>query len=398
MNSSWRSAVELYTSLKLTRETDRLAAFHGFTEFYAPLIASNTERDCIFELWKGSLHLDLLWRVELPATFNMDARCLCRCWDTEIVKWENRPIDRALLEHLKQRNCQYSYPAACSEACLAHRRLCRYGTQSAAIRVGTDIEGLSCVDWHHVNTNVRKLQLYEKTRPKVHELELPHAPSWSWASTHQSVKYWTDVRYDLRSEGGSHRCKFDLDEEAELEEGGELGEEEDRAVAEYSMDEDQVNEREEEFEVAESEEEDEVDNTSCSDKLSGVKASGYLVPAILKYQDMPVPDSIDHKPDSNRQKWEVLQSHDILKYGLQVKFDSADLDFHPDWILSLDGPKFIPNNTGLFLFHVTGSVYLVLKEKWFFSRPCHERVGLSHYRKKRSQVQNQTARGADKDI
>ncbi|KAL5424623.1 hypothetical protein PMIN05_012166 [Paraphaeosphaeria minitans] len=356
MNNSWHAAVELYTSLKLSRETDRLAAFHGFADFYARIVPADVGRDCIAGLWKNSLHLDLLWRVDILANSNTDARCLCRCWDTEIrIVNESKSgktdselskadtLESVILEKNSVRwaeeslwrSCQYSYSAACSTTCLQRRRLCRHGNESAAIRLETNIEGLSCVDWHQERTSIPLLLLHEKKQPVAHQRERSICPSWSWASARQSVKYWNDVVPDLRSDGERNTCRF-------------FGNSSPRAV----------------------------NGISDVKKLVTLKTEGYLVPVILQYQDIPIPESLDSQPISGKATSRVVLSHNILRYGLRIQ--DQDLDFHPDWILSLDGPKFIPNRTQLFLFHVTSNVYLVLKEEWFFQVPCHDRVPKRH--------------------
>lgn len=344
MNNSWHAAVELYTALKLSRETDRLAAFHGFADFYTRIIPADVEKDYLTGLWRGSLHLDLLWRVESLADISKSARSLCRCWDTEIhivdkskekSKKKSKPgiLDPNSFQWAEEslkRSCQYSYSAACSITCLQNRRLCRYGEKSAAISVDATIEGLSCVDWHQEKTSIPQLFLCEMNHPVITNLERSACSSWSWASVKQSVKYWHDVVHDLRSDGDANTCRF--------------------------------------FESTYA--------GAVSSRLRAphvaLKAEGYLVPALLQYQNIPIPESFDVHRDPNKGLPNVPLSHNILRYGLRVH--SEDLDFHPDWILSLDGPRLLPNHTKLFLFHVTSNVYLVLKEKWFFDIPCHERV------------------------
>jgi hypothetical protein len=345
-NNSWHAAVELYTSLKLTRETDRLSAFHGFAEFYARIVAANVERDCLAGLWKHSLRLDLLWRVETLANINMEARCLCRCWDTEIqASSDGHMPEEVGVEATLQRSCQYSYSAACSETCLKYRRLCRYGNELAATGLETPIEGISCIDWHQESTSILQLFSYEQKHPKVFYPEHSIFPSWSWASAHQTVKYWTDISHGKGSEEDRSTCQFQPDDEVE---------------------EDQENSPESANSA------DPADDRSKPKKPMTLKVSGYLMPVTLHYHHIP----ISGLPTANGVE-RIAQSHNLLKYGLQIQRGAIDLDFHPDWILSLDGQGFIPNRTRLYVFHVIGNVYLVLKEKWFFDIPCPYRVRLT---------------------
>jgi len=361
-NNSWRKAVELYTMLKLSRETDRLVAFRGFTEFYARTVVANVERDCLAGLWKDSLHLDLLWRVESLANIDMNARVLCRCWDTEMQpSGDSAPhmFEQQALEQRFHRSCQYSYSAACSEKCLERRWLCRYGKESAAIGLDTNIEGLSCVDWYQGKTSIPQLSLYERTHSIVHQHVLPDFPSWSWASASQSVKYWDELRHSNQVKDW---CRFHTEKPDETKDAEDVEQGEDTADVEQG--EDAI---------------DAAEDTTFAEKPVSLKAEGYLVPALLQYQDIRIPESADNRQSFNKRASSVAWSHSILKYGIRTQSDSRDLDFHPDWIFSLDGPKFIPNRTQVFLFHVMGNVYLVLKEKWFFDTPCHRRLHLSRH-------------------
>lgn len=117
---AWRSAVELYTSLKLTVESDRLPAIHCFAEYCTPhfSIAGFLDKNYFAGLWKDSIHLDLLWRVDSLECITSEhplLNRLCLCWDNI----EHR--------HFTSHTCQYSYGAACSTACLEQRRLCLHG-------------------------------------------------------------------------------------------------------------------------------------------------------------------------------------------------------------------------------------------------------------------------------
>jgi hypothetical protein len=360
MNNSWRSAVELYTSLRLTQQSDRLSAFHGFAEFYGSIVVAKVNTDYLAGLWKGSLHLDLLWRVDTLANISTEARPLCRCWDTEIrelIGSKQDNLEQAVTEQQFHRSCQYSYSAACSEACLQSKRLCRYGTKSAAIGLGTEIEGLSCVDWHQQKTNIPKLFMCDNEDLTTYHTERSPTSSWTWASAHQSVKYWTDARYDTRK-GDSHPCQFRTDSD-DVEDASSLEAYQKKKLGKGKQ------------AIRDTSTGLEADETGSSQAPMRLKLNGHLVPAILKYQDIPIPgSSID--PQVSEQGTEgVCYSHNILKYVLS--YDSVDLEFFPDYILCLDGPNFVPNHTRLYLLHVTGNAYLVLKETWFFDMPCQKR-------------------------
>jgi hypothetical protein len=192
VNNSWRAAVELYTSLELSRETDRLAALRGFAEFYARIVLAKVEEDWHAGLWKDTLHLDLLWRIESLDHVDMDARRLCRCWDTEFATLHRSTSlisEKTDVEKQFSRTCQYSCSSACSTKCLESRRLCRYGTQSGAVSLAADIKGISCVDWHQEETSIGQLLSHDERHPLLHLSEPSNFPSWSWASASRSVKY-----------------------------------------------------------------------------------------------------------------------------------------------------------------------------------------------------------------
>jgi hypothetical protein len=64
---SWRSAVELFTTLHLNVEQDRLPAFFGLADFYAQSVGASLKTDYLAGLWRKSLHIDLLWRIDSSA-------------------------------------------------------------------------------------------------------------------------------------------------------------------------------------------------------------------------------------------------------------------------------------------------------------------------------------------
>jgi hypothetical protein len=62
-----------------------------------------------------------------------------------------------------------------------------------------------------------------------------------------------------------------------------------------------------------------------------------------------------------------IQNHDIFRYGLTFEDQSrVPIDFYPDYVLCLEGERWIPPGTLVFLLRVTSGVHLVLKEKEYF--------------------------------
>jgi hypothetical protein len=324
LNNSWRRAVELYTTLRLTRERDRLSALHGFATFYAPVIVASVERDYFAGLWRDSLRLDLLWRVDSLISTSSNPRRLCRCWDSELVRWSSlREEDQETPELTqvtlsKTRRCQYSYTAACSTTCLSERRLCRYGKGLAAIRYNTPIAGLSCVDWRREKTTGKELYEHERDHPWITEApkdldEGPSAPSWSWVSARSRVEYWDDLSTFWNND--QFICQ--------------------------------------------------IEHIKNKSGIQGIRGGGILLPALLQYGE---------RLDRNS---ELMESeHEIHSYSVKVSLQTGSTDFgiSPDDLLCLEGTNYIPDQTLVFLFHVGHNVYLVLKEWWFFQIPSHRRV------------------------
>jgi hypothetical protein len=51
---------------------------------------------------------------------------------------------------------------------------------------------------------------------------------------------------------------------------------------------------------------------------------------------------------------------------LEISKEGRHLDFHPDYLLSLEGERWIPPGTRVFLLYIASGAHLVLKEKSFF--------------------------------
>jgi hypothetical protein len=333
-DSSWRAAVELYTSLKVTRESDRLPAVFGFAEHYAHTIMSSMDSDYLAGMWRDSLRLDLLWRVESLALISLDPpRRLCRCWDTDM---RTSPTDLPF-----ERRCQFSYSAACSNICLKERELCRYGEKSAARAFTALIGGNLCKvgrqEAQNHSTTAKDLQRFEindrRGSPGHQDISTePYTPSWSWASAHHKVKYWADV-VDVPQR------KLDVRKACQIRD---------------------------------------VHSDTC------LVIDGYLIPAILQYQELSDPKAVYAKEQGEETLVES-RFHDILNYALRLigqHGDEKDLQFYPDTILCLEGAKHIPNRTQVALLHVTYNAYLVLRKRnpGEGSGPCkhgsYQRVGV----------------------
>jgi hypothetical protein len=186
---SWRSAVELYTSLHLTREQDRLPAIFGFAYQYARSIDASIEKEYFAGLWENSLYQDLLWRVEsLAVKQNTKTTRLCRCFDLIVCG----------IEADLYRRCQYSYSAACSTQCLKQRRFCRYGRPEAAIPYLAEFGG-SCSEQEDSTTSIQKLRQWyeEQGESSIGEDDCYLAPSWSWVSVQTPVKFLSDISHIL---------------------------------------------------------------------------------------------------------------------------------------------------------------------------------------------------------
>jgi len=79
---SWAAAVELFTSLDLTVEPDRLPAFFGFASFYAQSIDASIQKDYFAGLWKKTVHQDLIWKIDSSAyVLDPGFKRLCLCFD-----------------------------------------------------------------------------------------------------------------------------------------------------------------------------------------------------------------------------------------------------------------------------------------------------------------------------
>jgi hypothetical protein len=299
---SWVSAVELYTSLHLTIEEDRLPAFFGFVTFYAQSISASIETDYFAGLWRSSLHEDLLWRIDSSAqTLGLQTNRLCCCFDGTYSSDKNW-------------RCQYSYSAACSLLCFDQRRFCRYGKEEAAVPYHMEFCG-SCSGTNELTT-IQKLRQLRAGVPLQHERKPYLGPSWSWASARTRVEYWKDMKKSERE------CTF-----------GPI-------------------------------------HASYNEKhLTGPMSSamltinGYITPALLQYEYIPE---------------RGVRHHNIFIYGLEIKEDQRRLDFYPDYILSLEGEKWIPPGIRVFLLHIAFGAHLVLIEKTFFELDLQARLSPSY--------------------
>jgi hypothetical protein len=187
---SWRSAVELFTTLHLTFEQDRLPAFFGFADFYARSVGASLQRDYLAGLWRDSLHIDLLWRIDSSAqALETQMNRICCCLDGTYSSDENW-------------RCQYSYPSACSLTCFKQRKLCGYDQSSDFKR--------SCPEQVEGSNSIHALQILRWEEPDNLRTENdPYlGPSWSWASCRSRVQYWNDIGGNIRGAWRQSDCKF----------------------------------------------------------------------------------------------------------------------------------------------------------------------------------------------
>jgi hypothetical protein len=160
---SWRKAVELYTSLDLTWEQDRLAAFFGFANFYARVTGALITRDYFSGLWDQSLRLDLLWRVNS-------------------------------LDYLDS----------------------RLGMQDAE-RFSQTVSDVPGSEQNEEKTAVQSQETTgtQLASKKIHNREPEAVPSWSWVAARTRVNYWHDLEMlsgsrSLRRDNWSHYHTRDL--------------------------------------------------------------------------------------------------------------------------------------------------------------------------------------------
>jgi hypothetical protein len=164
---SWRMAVELYTSLNLTWEQDRLPAFLGFANFYARRIGASVELDYFSGLWKQSLFLDLLWRVDSLYGLGTSPNLHCA--------HGYRTLDRQL-------RCQHPRALDSSES------------QSGETQLQAESENSSTEQNGPKATTQKEGATGSKIAPSfIGNTETDAVPSWSWASARTRVNYWHDV-------------------------------------------------------------------------------------------------------------------------------------------------------------------------------------------------------------
>lgn len=303
---SWRSAVELFTTLHLTVEQDRLPAFFGFADFYAQSVGASLKTDYLAGLWKKSLHIDLLWRIDSSAqTLGTQSNRICCCFDGTYSSDETW-------------RCQYSYSAACSLSCLDQRRLCRYGKPDASVPYWFKFAG-SCSGQEDGLTSIIWLQNLRGREPQTRK-DPYLGPSWSWASSRSPVQYWNNIREEVR--------KFDCWI--------------DHIHVKYN-------------------------DLHLMGSIASAKLSihGHVTVAYLQYQYLRDPT-----------EWGV-KHHDIFGYGLEIQENQRLLDFYPDYVLCLEGEKWLPPGAKVFLLHIRSGVHLVLKEKSYFDLPWKGRLAES---------------------
>jgi len=306
---AWTDAIELYTSLRLTSEKDRLIALLGFARWYGELAGQSIESDYLLGLWKGSLHNDLLWRVDagsLSVTRRSGSPKLCRCLDFNCS--EDSPIW-----------CQYSFSAACSPHCLEERRLCRYGLPAAAVAWSARFQGACPGQEDKWSTIAELRKLYKEDG--YHHLDSHPSPSWSWISAGTAVKYWGDIRHmsqPPRSGQRNYLSPCELDRAKIRQDGGGLA----GPVSE-----------------------------------AWLRLNGWVSCLRLQYRYEPDPA----KPS--------VQNHSIFRYGLTQGKGGGNpgYEFYPDYIICLEGKRWMPEGTPVFTFHVSRGVHLVLQTKAYFS-------------------------------
>lgn len=323
LDNSWRYAIELFSSLKLTRESDRLTALHGFATFYAPIVAATLEKDYSSGLWKHSLPLDLLWRVDPITLSSSSPPRLCRCWDSEISsssfvppgKLSVRTDYRIAYSSQLSKRCQYSYSAACSSKCLRRRKLCRFGNFAAAISPYYAINEVSCVDGKQSHANIVSLYVQERANQRSKEPSDPHSgaapfPSWSWVSARSRVKHWHDLELKAYDYG----------------------------------------------------------RLACIDGTT-IRTTGKILGATLVYDEtveLGSKNILPHQAPGADEAPFFEHHHQILTYSVSISHSDGDgsskFPSFPYSILCLEGPTCLRNFTPVFLFHVTSNAYLVLKE------------------------------------
>jgi hypothetical protein len=317
----WRSAVELYTSLHLTSEQDRLPALFGFAYYYARSIGASIEKEYFAGLWENSFYQDLLWRVESLAV-KLDTKMirLCRCFDLIICG-----IEADLC-----RRCQYSYSAACSIQCLKQRRFCRYGRPEAAVPYLAKFSG-SCLERENSTTSIQRLRQWyeEQGEGSIREDDCYLAPSWSWVSVRTRVKFWKDISHipNPRRVPNPWRERNSpcIITHVQVDHNGQR-----------------------------------LAGPVCAAVL---RLDGWMTPAMLQYHYFLDPSD------------KSIQHHSIFRYSLTVDRSRQPLEFYPDYVLCFEGDRWIPNGTPVFILHITSGVYLVLQGREYFKSSQKSRVG-----------------------
>lgn len=177
-SKSWRRAVELYTSLELTMEKDRLPALYGFANFYASATGVSIDYDYFSGLWKQSLLQDLLWRVDSLSQSSQTGVCGC----------------------LKQaRSAGGAW--VCQSAMLAGSSSAWQSQKEAEMTSGTSTEDpYSLRNMSEMERQKSEPMITLKSHTIVKIKNVDDIPSWSWVSARTRVKYWDNV---LKGSGSS---------------------------------------------------------------------------------------------------------------------------------------------------------------------------------------------------
>ncbi|KAM7188050.1 Heterokaryon incompatibility protein (HET) domain containing protein [Rhypophila sp. PSN 637] len=303
---AWTEVIELYTSLRLTNEQDRLTALHGFATWYVGSLTGHVmENNYLAGLWGSSLHNDLMWRVD-AGSLSVPPR-LCRCLDF------NSSEDSSF-------RCQYSFASACSPHCLEERRLCWYGFPAAAVSRFTRFNG-ACPGQEDAWSCIAELRKLYKASSSNDLWEPRQSPSWSWISVGSTgVEYWSDIRHlpPPPNTARNNTSHFEL-KHAEVHHRG--------------------------------------NGMAGPVAAASLELDGLMACPVLQYRYEP--DPADSK----------IQNHSIWRYGLAFSSTGSNkhLEFYPDYALCLEGEGWMPESTPLFILHVSNGVHLVLQKKDYFS-------------------------------
>jgi hypothetical protein len=125
-------------------------------------------------------------------------------------------------------------------------------------------------------------------------------PSWSWASARTRVQYWKDIQ-----RGPETQCCTFGPIQVDYNKG----------------------------------------HLSSPIASAALTVNGRITAALLQYESLP--DLV----------W--IRHHNIFGYGLEIKKEQRHLDFYPDYVLSLEGERWLPPGTRVFLLHIASGAHLV---------------------------------------